>query len=76
MARPYQTNQKNKRSKKKSKKINQKVLQKWNFPALLKQLYEESFKPEHLQSGFRATGLYPLDKTKIRLRETRISKKM
>ena len=31
------------------------------FPALIKQLWETSIKPEHLEAGFRAAGLVPFN---------------
>jgi hypothetical protein len=31
----------------------------------LRELHEKAFKAEHAIAGFRATGLYPVDKTKV-----------
>ena len=39
---------------------------KHNFSSLLSQLWQEKMKPEYLVSGFRATGLYPLDRAVIK----------
>ena len=35
------------------------------FPKLLAKLWEVSFKPQHLQNGFRETGLFPFTSTAI-----------
>ena len=35
------------------------------FPTLLAQLWSRSFTKQHLQSGFKATGLFPLDRDAI-----------
>ena len=35
------------------------------FPSLLNWLWDESMHPEHLVSGFRATGLHPLNRDAI-----------
>ena len=35
------------------------------FPQLLHKLWERSFKPQHLQGGFRETGLFPLSYSAI-----------
>ena len=39
---------------------------KHDFPALLSSLFHESVLPEHLVSGFRATGIHPLSKEAIK----------
>ena len=36
------------------------------FPALLNALFDRSLLPEHLVSGFRATGLHPLSRSAIK----------
>ena len=35
------------------------------FPSLLRKLWEVSFKPNHLTSGFKTTGLHPLNRQAI-----------
>ncbi len=40
------------------------LIDKQNFPPLIKKL-QESFKPENAISGFRKTGLYPLNKDRM-----------
>ena len=42
------------------------VVSKRSFPSLLSQLWKESFFPEHLVSGFHATGIHPLNRSIIR----------
>lgn len=53
------------------KKVWAKLLKQWKlestaqnvskevFPGLLRQLWDESFKPAHCKGGFRASGIYP-----------------
>ena len=41
------------------------VVTKQVFPSLLSRLWDESMHPEHLVSGFRATGLHPLNRDAI-----------
>ena len=43
----------------------QAVVTKKSFPSLLKKLWENSVFPEHLVSGFRATGIHPLNREVI-----------
>ena len=38
------------------------------FPSLLARLWDESMHPEHLVSGFRATGLHPLNRNAIKIK--------
>ena len=40
------------------------------FPSLMNKLWYKSFKPSHLQSGFRTTGLYPLNRWAISYSKT------
>lgn len=46
--------------------ICQAVVTKKAFPSLLRKLWEGSVYPEHLVSGFRATGIHPLNSKVIR----------
>ena len=40
------------------------------FPSLMNKLWYKSFKPSHLQSGFRTTCLYPLNRWAISYSKT------
>jgi hypothetical protein len=58
------------------KKTRNCLVDKLNFPSLLKQLYESNvaFKAEHAMSGFAGTGLFPLNKDRVNKKHIELSR--